>query len=43
MLNAINLLSQNEKEEMIEQGEDIEIKCDFCLKSIKIKVDNISK
>ena len=42
MLNAINLLSQNEKEEMIDQGEDIEIKCDFCLKSLKVKVENIS-
>ena len=41
MLNAINLLSQKEKKEIIKKDEDIEIKCDFCLNSLIIKVESI--
>ncbi|MGL5205669.1 MAG: Hsp33 family molecular chaperone HslO [Metamycoplasmataceae bacterium] len=36
MLNAIRLLSENDKNELLDSGKDIEIKCDFCLRVIKI-------
>ncbi|MGL5308563.1 MAG: Hsp33 family molecular chaperone HslO, partial [Metamycoplasmataceae bacterium] len=36
MLNAIRLLSEKDKNELLDTGKDIEIKCDFCLRVIKI-------
>ncbi len=41
MLDAINLLSTVDREELVDEEEDIEVRCDFCLKSIKIKSNTI--
>ncbi len=41
MLDAINLLSTTDREELVDETQDIEVRCDFCLNSIKIEKDRI--
>ncbi|MGL5617628.1 MAG: Hsp33 family molecular chaperone HslO [Metamycoplasmataceae bacterium] len=41
MLNAIKLLSENDKNKLLDARKKVEIKCDFCLKVIKIDLKKI--
>ncbi|MGL6124972.1 MAG: Hsp33 family molecular chaperone HslO [Metamycoplasmataceae bacterium] len=41
MLNAIRLLSKNDRNDLINKGSDIDVKCDFCLRKISINPKQI--
>lgn len=43
MLEAINLLSKIDRKELVKDSENIEIKCDFCLKLVQINSKKITQ